>query len=160
MRETVRLYIELLEKIVELGRLKLLLTLMNVFRTQCPQKLSVESSQGNILWKSCNSQTSALTDKCLKALRVDIAHLIGPLSCGQEWFFFWRIVVFLISDNWPSLCLEAAKRIISFRLPSANCEKWRGFCDGLGGYFIETRRANDSLHIRINTGDYLKILSH
>ena len=40
-----------------------------------------------------------------------------------------------------------------------NCEKWQGFFDDLGRYFLEIRRANDFLHGRINKRDYLQILS-
>ena len=66
-RETVELYIEILERTVELRYLKLLLSLMNTRRTICPQKLSSRVAQKNILRKSCNSKTSTFSDKCFKA---------------------------------------------------------------------------------------------
>ena len=40
----------------------------------------------------------------------------------------------------------------------SNCEKWRGFCDDLGRYFLEIPRSNDFLHGRINKRDHLQIL--
>ena len=63
---------------------------------------------------------------------------IGFLISGRE-YFLWRIVVFLISDNWLSVRLETAEWSVSFKLPSANCEKLQGFCDDLECYFLEIR---------------------
>ena len=61
--------------------------------------------------------------------------------------FLWLIVVFLISNNWPSVCLERAERNVSFRLPSANCENdgvlwwpwtlFRGNTQGQWFFFME-----------------------
>ena len=65
-RETVELYI----KFLELRHLKLLLSIMNILRTICPQKLSVESFTKNIQRKSSNSKSSAFTDKCFNVIGV------------------------------------------------------------------------------------------
>ena len=70
VRETIELYIELLERTEELRHLRLFLSLMNTLKTICLQKLFVESCTKNILRKSCNSKTSAFTDKCFKAFGV------------------------------------------------------------------------------------------
>ena len=69
-RENVELYIELLERTIELWSLKLLLSSEPLVHKNCPSRVA----RKNILRKSCNSKTSAFTDKCFKAFGV----LYGP----------------------------------------------------------------------------------
>ena len=86
----------------------------------------------NAVWKPLFSQ-------CLEWY---MAHWIWSL---QQWKsdFLWRIILFLISNNWLSLCMETAKRSISSKLLSANRETWQGFCENQGCYLFEISRAND-----------------
>ena len=85
----------------------------------------------------------------------------------QNWFLKqWKGVIFsdeslfsFFFNNWSSLSLATAEKSVSSRLPSVNCEKWRGFCDNLERYFLEIRMANDFLHGRINKRHYLQMLS-
>ena len=46
LRETIGLYINVFERLVQLRRLKLLLSLMNTFRTQCPKFVPRELHKG------------------------------------------------------------------------------------------------------------------
>ena len=89
----------------------------------------------------CCSQWRALNSAGLYIL---------PISC----------LFFLYLSHCSSVRLETAKRSVASRLPSVNCDKWWGFCDDLGCYFLEIRRAYDFLHGRINKRDYLWILSN
>ena len=59
-----------------------------------------------------------------------------------NWFFKqWKGVIFFdkLLSKWSSVGLATAKRSVSSRLPSVNCEKGRGFSDDLERYFLEIR---------------------
>ena len=145
-RKIVELYIELLERTVELRYLKLLLSLMNTSEPFVHKNCPLRVAQKIFLRKICNSKTSVFTEKCFKSFGV----VHGPSKAVERNDFLWRIVVFLISDNWASVHLVTAKKSGSFRLPSVNCEKWLRFCNDLGRYFLEIFGINDFLHGRIN----------
>ena len=147
--ETVELYIELLEWTVKLRHLKLLLSLMNILRNNCPQKLSVKSCTKNILRKSCNS----------KAFRVVYGSSELLPWAVEKSDFPWRIVVFLIFENWPNVCFETAEKTFPSVCLQSTVKKRRRLCDDLGRHLLEIRSANDFLHGRIINRDYLQIIS-